>query len=391
MFNLKTIICLVSTLPLLYLPSVYADSSSYFDIDASTVFPIENNSIKLIKEIIRIDPIPDSEARWKAVCEFYFYNLTNSPQLVTMGYPDWLNTRYQPSKEFWEYFNSLPEEIKNKYKYEDYYFVTGYGYDSVYIMGYREGKLKYEPDAWNLADLEVTVNGLKVKTIHKAISDKKGLPGDGAYIWKVKFLPHETKKVVVKFTFTGLTDVGMFVRAKYILKTGALWAENIGVADIYWNIKGRSINKKMIVPSNFSIKDEIIHWHFENFEPEYDIVITTNTPAYFPSDAPSDLINIFCSSKREYDGDKRLYTEKDLRNEKIEKIIFPDIKNHMRKFYLRALRNEIFARHGYRFNYIELMDIFGNCKWYKPDRKFSMNHLNEIERRNVQFILKKKP
>jgi Tol biopolymer transport system component len=57
------------------------------------------------------------------------------------------------------------------------------------------------------------------------------------------------------------------------------------------------------------------------------------------------------------------------------------------RLYVRLLRNEIFARHGRAFKSEDLRQIFESTDWYKPDPNYSDDMLNDIERRNVQFIL----
>ncbi len=89
----------------------------------------------------------------------------------------------------------------------------------------------------------------------------------------MKFKPKETKIVNVTFSFGGLNDIGGYQEVSYILKTGALWADEIGEADIYWNYKDREVDVNRIFPSKFKIDNKVIHWHFENFEPNDDISI----------------------------------------------------------------------------------------------------------------------
>jgi hypothetical protein len=55
---------------------------------------------------------------------------------------------------------------------------------------------------------------------------------------------------------------------------------------------------------------------------------------------------------------------------------------------LRLLRNLIFAIHGYRFRSPDLQTYFGEQKWYEPSDAFSPSDLNEVERQNVDLILR---
>lgn len=56
------------------------------------------------------------------------------------------------------------------------------------------------------------------------------------------------------------------------------------------------------------------------------------------------------------------------------------------KTYLRLMRNEIWARHGYRFTDTELVKYFNECKWYKPVSNNNQIQLTETESFNVALI-----
>jgi len=56
---------------------------------------------------------------------------------------------------------------------------------------------------------------------------------------------------------------------------------------------------------------------------------------------------------------------------------------------LRFARNEIYARHGRRFNSPELQAYFNSCSWYEGTidaASFTDAMLNEIELANVRFL-----
>ena len=55
----------------------------------------------------------------------------------------------------------------------------------------------------------------------------------------------------------------------------------------------------------------------------------------------------------------------------------------------RIARNEIYARHGRRFNDKQLQDYFDACSWYEgtiSPEDFSEDILNEVEKANLQMI-----
>jgi hypothetical protein len=53
---------------------------------------------------------------------------------------------------------------------------------------------------------------------------------------------------------------------------------------------------------------------------------------------------------------------------------------------LRIMRNEILARHGYRFESKELQELFEPMPWYKPCKDNKAIRLNIIERTNIEMI-----
>jgi hypothetical protein len=52
----------------------------------------------------------------------------------------------------------------------------------------------------------------------------------------------------------------------------------------------------------------------------------------------------------------------------------------------RRLRNEIYARHGRRFQDPKLQRYFASFGWYKPSDAFRESQLNETERTNAALI-----
>ena len=53
---------------------------------------------------------------------------------------------------------------------------------------------------------------------------------------------------------------------------------------------------------------------------------------------------------------------------------------------LRLMRNEILARHGWKFQSKDLQEYFGNRSWYKPGNDNKAIKLNVIEQLNIQLI-----
>ena len=67
---------------------------------------------------------------------------------------------------------------------------------------------------------------------------------------------------------------------------------------------------------------------------------------------------------------------------------------HLTEEELRLARNEIYARHGRKFNNQELQDYFNSKDWYFgyiESEDFSEDLLSDIERQNVDFIMSFEP
>lgn len=62
-----------------------------------------------------------------------------------------------------------------------------------------------------------------------------------------------------------------------------------------------------------------------------------------------------------------------------------DVKN-LSKSELRLMRNEIFARYGYRFKSDDLRLYFTKKGWYSPERDNADEFLTDLEKRNIDLI-----
>ena len=60
--------------------------------------------------------------------------------------------------------------------------------------------------------------------------------------------------------------------------------------------------------------------------------------------------------------------------------------NELTRIEVAAIRNEIFARHGYIFSSQEWAGFFNTASWYYPNESFSNDMLNSTEKQNVDTI-----
>ncbi|HEX2779042.1 MAG TPA: YARHG domain-containing protein [Gemmatimonadaceae bacterium] len=66
--------------------------------------------------------------------------------------------------------------------------------------------------------------------------------------------------------------------------------------------------------------------------------------------------------------------------------ITPKMISANKLYELRVLRNEIYARHGYRFSTKWLQEHFADKPWYTPRDDFKEIEITELERRNLATI-----
>lgn len=92
----------------------------------------------------------------------------------------------------------------------------------------------------------------------------------------------------------------------------------------------------------------------------------------------------------ERDGREYILTRTDLKSGRFDyasRILLNDMQfRHLDKKALRIMRNEILARHGYRFKSKDLQEYFGKQTWYKPQKDNSKIRLSFIEQLNVELI-----
>ncbi len=124
----------------------------------------------------------------------------------------------------------------------------------------------------------------------------------------------------------------------------------------------------------------------EHFKAHKSISLLATTVAiiatfYLLQDIYDDLRQPSSSTQHEHGGD---YPETLAR-----RLTYADIAGKSKR-ELRMMRNEIYARHGYRFGKYDLQTNFENKSWYKPTTANGINlynnHFTQIERYNVKFI-----
>jgi YARHG domain len=322
--------------------AVLADGVTVYEVSGKTIIPVQENNIRMANETVRVKDE-------KVTATFTFKNVTDKQVAIKMGFP----------------------------------FKIGEDPLSTGTFGGMKTDLKFI----------VKVNKSDVPATKMAVADayrqKTGEEYDFMYTWPIVFQPKEKKVVECSYNVQWGDDLGLNGGFSYIAKTGSLWKSTLDYADFYIELsdgtyrrfKSGRYNFK-ISPPGYKLNGQVIEWHFTNWKPNTDFIVSYDLILENEDGAIVQIIsNHFYYKKKTYDGDKRYYTIED-----IEGYTAPPDELYGR-FYLKVLRNEIYARHGKIFKSENLQRVFRNQSWYKPDPNFSESMLNEYEKANVDFIL----
>lgn len=336
---------IILALNIFYVNSAFPDGAVYGG-KGETIFPLRENGIRMIREeVIAFENNQDL-----VKCFFVLENLEIRERTIQIGFP------FDES-----YANTFAD--RNDPKLTPKIFID----DKEIIPQKKEG---------------IDNPTLKLKGNYPLV-----------FAFNVHFMPYERKGIKVEYTrMWSSGDAGpggSFAVAdfKYIVETGALWAGNIQNADFYVYTSHPMLKAKdymvEIKPGGYTRKDSLIEWHFENWKPD------TNLSVHFTflvSGAFREKM-LDAIQSRPYKGDRRLYNRNDLSfNPDVSK---EENKELVQTKYLWILRNEIFARHGYKFKSRELCNFFTSFDWYEPQEKFDMNEMSQFELQNIKIISEK--
>jgi hypothetical protein len=237
----------------------------------------------------------------------------------------------------------------------------------------------------------VKVNKTETPFTKQSVSDTYNQKADDKYdfmyTWPVSFQPKEKRVVECSYNVQWGDDLGLNGSFTYIAKTGARWHGTLDSADFlielgertYRDYKSGDYNFK-ITPDGYKVNGKTIEWHYTNWKPENDFTITYDR---IPRDEDAAIVESVIGRfdfKKTYDGDKRYYTIEDIESHRT------DPNGYFAKFYIKVLRNEIYARHGRIFKSVNLQRVFAGRDWYKQDPSFTEKMLNKYERANIDYI-----
>jgi len=331
----------------------------------STAKPLHNENIKLANEILKLKSITNKKI--ESDCWYLLENMTDSVQNLEIGFyvSDTMESRPQPS------------------------------------------------------DISIEVDGDPVaKRIIIVDYDRVEFGKAEFALWNMVFQPYEKKMVYVEQKFmwdyedTDVTILSLLSSDRFIyyLYLARLWAgvpDKIEVFfdfDTTYNISDSLFTKStqlILHPENYEwLNNHTIFWTFENTDSIEDIKV--NIRRYRRDISKEAFLNKWFWDKGaklscSYEGNKKLYTEDGMRHwRKYEENLkrLKEIPNRyeaykiLLKLYPAYLRNYIYAVHGYPFKNKLWQSLFQKSGWYEPRDDFSDADFNDIEQKNIAFILK---
>jgi hypothetical protein len=354
-------------------PAALANDTFLSD-NGYTVYPINTDAVRMVSEHIKAT-INKGHPSAVVQCDFVFKNTAGETVKALVGFP----TRvYDPSEES----TSKP-----------------FSYFESTING-RSAPVRLRKEI--VSDMPAATDDSHSKEKH---------PLRYWYTWEVVFPPHKKLRLHNRYSTSFSTDSVSGQWFEYILTTGANWKGPIGhvIVEVSYESKDDLWDRVVKVsPEGFTIKENTIKWEFRNHVPRQNIKVDERRDKFREFDGK--LIPLM--DRKPYEGAIRLYKAEDMRiadkalqgNVKKEASRYVDrfytidrLIEHLRRLYVRLLRNEIFARHGRTFESRDMRVFFDPWRekypdrqgvyWYRQNPDYSDSLLNETERKNVQFIL----
>jgi len=316
-----------------------------------TVFPLFNKDVQMVSESVSGAFVSGSNEAYEINCVFSFLNLTKESMTIEMGFP-------------------------------------------IHVTAVSESDLEKPREASD-SDIVVLVEGKKVPVMMRGGSVNRDL-GIGEYyplifVFPVEFKPNEKKRVEVKYFAWFATGDDDFISGqtfRYVAKTGSLWAKSIGSAKFQFALPNfyeypGSIIHLFGEPQGYRISDGNMSWEFRDWKPEEDVLVRAEI-GHLDALLAVEMREHF--EAREYLADKRLYSDKDFEYLPVREYYSQNAGLMLKSVYLWVLRNEIFARHGYKFSNPVLAAYFSDFTWYSPRDGVSDDAFSDLEKKNLNAI-----
>lgn len=362
---------LIASFIMLCLPKIILANGAIFlrGLQGEGVVPMKESAVRLSEENVEIDVETE-----KVKCHFVLVNTSNARRQFLMGFP----------------FKGDYNEYDGKGSPPDFFKV---------FVGGREVKSKLE----------------------------KSTAYSYVYTWDMTLESKQEVVVTCEYALVWKRSGGSaepdIQSINYITHTGGLWSGNIAKATFKIifdsnvdpptnayidqermpNYVSTWLVKTELKPKGYSWDSEnnTATYEYKNWKPSSSDDITYSITTY-----EADSGEYF--KYKSYEGDKVLYKKElllpdfsDVLNLRVGTCVDGDCENEPRpskrqininlnsylQNYLRRLRNEIFARHGYIFKDPTLRQFYSQYPWYKSNPEFKMESLNKFEKENVTLIL----
>lgn len=360
------------------IPTILYGNGATMGLSGHSLKPIHNDNIKLVSEILKMKAIPYKQSAYafgevQAKCWYLLENVNELPQTMTMG------------------------------------FHLG---DSALVHSLSQ------------SIISVRVDGIETDVKYSYVADKLApISGVSAYaIWDMKFQQDAKKMVFIEqellwatgdAVINDLLSVSDYIFF-YELSLAALWAGKPERIDVYFDL-GEDFNKDdsrwgvssqlVIKPNGFKWTDKhTLYWQYVDADPKDNITLDIRHygkhidvekilrsiigDRYYATNFDENANLVWFTANR------TLYTKKDMKCWYLKNV--DDLKQISNRFeayklllkwYPALQRNLIYAVHGYEFKDQPWKSLFERCKWYNPRGDFSESEFNDIERKNIAFIL----
>jgi len=152
--------------------------------------------------------------------------------------------------------------------------LENHGFSDTLEVGFPRGAQEKE-----LYDMDVKVDGHRVPVTEKKLKEPN--TETDIFYWTTFPVPcyHKGPKMIVLVNYTMILfrgDKEFFsdLPFKYILKTGSFWEGTIGDALITVRIQNTNPEQLAVIsPEGYQRENNVIIWHFTDFEPDKDIEI----------------------------------------------------------------------------------------------------------------------
>ncbi len=240
-FTKSIIVLFFFILLIAVVPPVHADVAPPGPPTSANPVPEFETQVRMVSETVTMDIDADSpydEGRLYVTAEFTMRNMGDTPESMMVRFP--------------------------------LVFQQGFNYCEASIPSFYD-------ESQRIQNFQAWVNNTKVvtnktnETVPDRFDSTKTEPLPCWEYFLVNFPPNQDVLIKIKYNASPyILDRPNSYNYFYILETGQGWYDTIGSADIYLNFPYSvdQYNLYSAQPQEYTITENQIHWHLENFEPE---------------------------------------------------------------------------------------------------------------------------